>query len=165
MSNAHLQQNSAKSTSFLFTVTNRKDLSFKIQNSSVGSVNLGAAPFPMRAIDALVPGNKLDFGPMNLRVLMSEGLTEWFDLYKWMIEITKSNAAHLDNVETAELTVLDSQNREVMRFIYTGVFPLTLGELTYSLVDEEETLVADLAITFDKMDVVNLITGEELIYE
>lgn len=165
METAYQQLNPAKSTSYIFTITNRKDLSFRIQNTSVGSVNLGAAPFPMQALDALVPGNKLDFGPMNMRILISENLVEWFEIYKWMIDITKTNDAYLSQTETAELTVLDSQNREVMRFIYTGVFPLTLGELSYSLVDEEETLVADLTVSFDKFDVANLITGETLVYE
>lgn len=165
MSEANLQLNPAKSTSFIFQITNRKDLSFRIQTASIGSVNLGVTPFATQTRDLLIPSNKLDYGPMSMRFLVSENLTEWFGVYKWMIEITKTNDAHTSSVETGELTILDSQNREIMRVIYSDVFPLTLGELTYSLIDEEETLVADLVLMFDKFDIENLITGERLSYE
>lgn len=162
MTDAYTQSNPAKSTSFIFSITNRKDISFRIQNSSVGSVNLGVTPFATPSRDLTIPSNKLDFGPMSLRFLVSENLTEWFEIYKWMIDITKANNAHIDLVETGELTILDSNNREVMRVIYTDVFPLTLGELTYSLVDDEVTLVADLVLIFDGMILENLITGERI---
>ena len=165
MTTSNLQLNPAKSTSFVFSITHRKDISLRIQNSTVGSVNLGATPFPGRIADLLLPSNKLDFGPMNLRFVVSEDLREWFEIYKWMIAITKASDAHLSETETAELTVLDSNNREVMRVIYSGIYPLTLGELTYSIADEEVSLVADLTVQFDKFDLVNVVTGEELIYE
>lgn len=140
-------------------------MSFRIQTASIGSVNLGVTPFATRTRDLLIPSNKLDYGPMSMRFIVSENLTEWFSVYKWMIEMTKRDDAHTELVETGELTVLDAQNREVIRVIYSDVFPLTLGELTYSLVDDEETLVADLVLVFDKFDVENLITGERLKYE
>lgn len=165
LDNSYTQLNVAKSTSFIFTITNRKALSLRIQNATVGSVNLGAAPFPTRIADILVPGNKIDFGPMNLRFLVSENLTEWFEIYKWMVEITKTDDSHIESTEMGELTILDSQNKEIMRVIYHGIFPLTLGELTYSVVDDEVSLVADLTVQFDKFDLINLLTGEEIIYE
>lgn len=165
MNQANLQLNPAKSTSFIFSITNRKDLSLRIQNSSVGSVNLGVTPFPGRIADLLVPSNKLDYGPMTLQFLVSEDLREWFEVYKWMMDITKTNDAHLTKTEVAELTILDSNNRPVMRVVYAGAFPLTLGELMYSITDDEVSLVADLTLQFEKFDLVNMVTGEELIYE
>lgn len=162
---SYTQLNVAKSTSFIFTITNRKALSLRIQNATVGSVNLGATPFPTRSADILIPSNKIDFGPMNLQFLVSENLTEWFDIYKWMVDITKNVESHTEFTEVGELTILDSQNREIMRVIYHGIFPLTLGELMYSVVDDEVSLVADLTVQFDKFDLINLLTGEEIIYE
>lgn len=158
------QFNPAKSTSFVFTVSNRRDLSLKIQSSSVGSVNLGSAPFPSRWVDMNVPGNKLDYGPMTMRVLVSEDLHEWVDLYKWMIEITQTNDAHLSQVEHGELTILNSENIPVLRFIYKGVYPLTLGDLQYSLVEDETTLVCDLTVDFSSFDIHNLVSGERVEY-
>jgi hypothetical protein len=72
--------NPAKSSSYFFSITNRKDLSLKLQNASVGSVSLGSTMFPTRPLDLIIPSNKLDFGPIEFRVLVSEDLKEYREL-------------------------------------------------------------------------------------
>lgn len=156
------QVNPSRSTNFAFVITSFNDLALRIQNPSVGSVNTGIAPFPTQKLDINVPSNKLDFGPMNMRFLVSEDLSEWIAVYKWMIDIAKTDG--FDKQETAELTVMDSQNQPVVRFIYKGVFPLTLGDLQYSIVDEDVAIVADLAIEYDKFDIEIVATGEIIRY-
>jgi hypothetical protein len=158
------QFNLAKSTSFLFSVTNRNNLTYKVQTSSVGSINLGAAPFPMAALDGKVPGNRLDFTPLTIRVILSEDLTEWIDIYKWMVEITKTNNSHLESGEYGELTVLNSQNIPTAKFIYKNIWPTVIGDLQYSLVDDEMSLVVDVTFEYDTYDVEIVKTGERISY-
>jgi hypothetical protein len=161
---SYKQYNPAKSTSYAFTVTNRNDISLKLQNASIGSVNLGMTPFPSQKLDMMIPSNKLDFGPINLRFLVSEHLTEWLDVYRWMIDITKTNGSHINSVEVGELTVFDAENMPILRFIYKGIYPITLGDLPYSLSDEETSLVCDLTVSFDSFDVEVITTGEIIKY-
>lgn len=156
--------NPAKSTSYFFTITNRKDISLKLQNASIGSVNLGSTMFPTPALDYIIPSNKLDFGPIEFRFLVSEDLVEYREIYKWMIDITRNNAAHLNNTETGELTIFDSNTRPILRVIYKGIWPMSLGNLEYSVDGEETSLVCNLTMAAENFDIEVVETGEKIVY-
>lgn len=156
--------NPAKSTSYVFNIVNHKDLSFKLQTASIGSVNLGATQYPGQKRDLVIPGNKLDFSPMTVRMLLSETLIEWIEVYEWMIRICQTNPAHLEEEEAAELLILNSQNVPVVRVTYDNLFPLTLGEVFYSIVDDETTLVCDLVLSYDSIAIEHLPTNKKVVY-
>lgn len=158
------QQNPAKSTSYLFTIGDDRDLSFKVRDPSIGSVNLGSTMFPTRYLDLELPNNKLEFGPMSLRVLLSETLGEWFNLVKWMVDITETNGAHLESTVDAELDILNAQNIPVLRIIYKSVYPLNLGDIIYGYDGEEVTQTCELSVKYDYYVIENLLTGEKIEY-
>lgn len=158
------QFNTAKSTQYIFTIGEDRDLTFKLQNASIGSVNLGSTMFPNRYLDFEIPNNKLEFGPMSLSILLSENLTEWFNIYKWMIRCAVNQSSHIEEVLNGELTVLNAENQPVMRFKYKGIFPLTLSDVLYSIVDDEITQRLELTIKYESYSVTNILTGETLDY-
>lgn len=158
------QFNPAKSTSYIFTIANNRDLTFKLQNASIGAVNLGTAPLGSRYIDLNLPDNKIEYGPMALNVLLSEDLQEWFHLYKWMTNITRTNDAHLSLVHDAELTIMNAHNVPIMRFTYKNLYPISLSDIIYSVTDEETTLICPIVVQYDSFDVENLITNETIRY-
>lgn len=153
------QANPARTTSFTFVVSGRRDLTFKIQNAPLSAVQLGGAPFPGQSVDLLAPSNKLAYDPMNINFLVSEDLHEWIDIYRWMFDITKKNGFSND---TAELTILNSQNQPVARMVYTGIFPLTLGDIQYTVKGEETVISCYVLLQFDSMDIEVIKTGEKI---
>lgn len=153
--------NPARSSSYTFIITGRRDLSFKIQNAPLSAVQMGGAPFAMRAIDTFLPSNKLAFDPMVLNFLVSEDLSEWIGVFRWMAELTQKSEQTFD---TAELTVLDTQNTPIARFVYTGVWPLTLGDLQYTVVGEETVMSCNLSLQYDKFNIEVIGTGEKINY-
>lgn len=156
--------NPAKSTSYFFTITNRKDLSLKLQNASIGAVSLGSTMFPTPALDYIIPSNKLDFGPIEFRFLVSEDLIEYREIYKWMIDVTRSNAAHLEQDETGELTIFDSNTQPILRVLYRGIWPMALGNLEYAVDSEEMSLVCSLTLAASNFDIEVIATGEKIVY-
>lgn len=156
---SYSQYNPARSASYTFIITGRRDLSFKITNAPLSAVQLGGAPFPTRGLDIFVPSNKLAYDPMVLNFLLSEDLTEWIDVYQWMYELSHKSEQTFD---TAELTVLNSQNVPVARFVYTGVWPLTLGDIQYTVVGEETVISCNLALQFEQFTVESFRTGVKI---
>lgn len=156
---SYSQYNPARSQSYIFTITGFRDLSFKLQNAAVPDVNLGGSPFPTRTVDVLLPSNKLSYDPVPFNILVSEDLREWVEVYKWMDDLTRLDG---QNYITAELTVLDSVNRPVVRFLYTGAYPLMLGGLQYSMMDQERVLSCNLTLQFDEFQVESLVSGEHI---
>lgn len=153
------QYNPARSGSYTFIIDGRRDLSFKIQNAPISAVQFGGAPFPTRNVDVFLPSNKLNYDPMVLNFLVSEDLIEWIEVFKWMEELSRKSEQTYD---TAELTVLNSQNKPVARFIYTGVWPLTLGDLQYTVVGEDTVMSCNLSLQYDEMNVEVISTGEKI---
>lgn len=157
------QTNTAKSTSYILTLIDRPELSFKAMNASIGSVLLGETPYATSYTNLVIPGNTLEFNPLNLKILCSEELDEWINVYRWVIECTK---ARLDSdvFDRLELTVLNLQNIPILKFTYKDVWPTMLGDVLYDLDSEEQTLTFDLALRYSSMDVELLKTGELIQY-
>lgn len=158
------QLNVAKNNTYRFVITNRVQLSLQIQNTPLTSVSLTQAPFPTQRMDLNVPNNKLELSPLNMRFLVSEHLTEWITLYKWMIDLATREGSHINHVETGELTILDGENQEILRIVYRGLWPMLVGDLQYSTNDDEQTLVSDVSFSFDSFSIENVKTGEIIQY-
>lgn len=156
---SYSQYNPARSASYTFIITGRRDLSFKIQNAPLSAVQLGGAPYATRNVDIFIPSNKLSYDPLVLNFLVSEDLDEWISVYKWMDDLSLLNTQVTD---TAELTVLNSQNVPVARFVYTGVWPLTLGDLQYTVVGEETVMSCNLSLQYDQLNIEVIRTGEKI---
>lgn len=154
---SYSQYNPARSASYTFVITGQRDISFKLQNAAVSAVQLGGAPFPTRNVDAMLPGNKMYYDPLVLNFLVSEDLREWIDAYRWMYEVSRQTTLSND---TAEMTVLNSQNIPIARFVYTGVWPLTVGDLQYTVVGEETVISCNLSLQFDQF-ILDVIGGEK----
>lgn len=157
--------NNAKSTSYIISFASRNNLALRCQNGSVGSVVLGNTPFPTQALQMIIPGNTLDYSPITFRILTSENLAEWLEVYKWMIDITRANGVYSSNlIDVLQLSVLNLQNIPILNFKYQDAWPTVLGDIQYSIVDEEETISFDVTFEYSHFDVENLVTGEQLIY-
>lgn len=155
----YTQYNPARSMSYIFTITGFRDLSFKLQNAAVPDVNLGGSPFATRTVDILLPSNKLSYDPVPFNFLVSEDLREWIEVYKWMDDLTRLDG---QNHMTAELTILNSANKPVTRFVFTGIYPLMLGGLNYSMIGQDVVLSCNLTLQFDEFQVESLVSGEHV---
>ena len=164
MTYTNRQLNVAKNNTYRFNITNKIQLSLQIQNTPLTSVSLSPAPFPTQRMDLNVPNNKLELSPLNMRFLVSEHLTEWITLYKWMIDLATRDSSHIEHIEIGELTVLDGENQEILRIVYKGLWPMLVGDLQYSTNDDEQTLVCDASFSFDSFSIENVRTGEVIQY-
>lgn len=154
----------AKNNRFIFNIIGYRNLSMKIQTTSIGGLNAGMAPFPGRSVDLLLPSNKIDFSPMSVRVIVSEDWREWMEMVKWMYEIPGYNDAHLQQVNDAILTLLNANNVPIVEIQYKACYPISMTEMDMTLIDEETTVTFDLTLSYDSYTVTNLITGEKIVY-
>jgi hypothetical protein len=160
------QTNTAKSTSFVLSFASRNNIALRCQNGSIGSVVLGSTPFPTQFTQMTIPGNTLDYTPVTFRVLASENLEEWLSVYKWMIDITRSGGVYTDGrlVDILQLTVLNLQNIPIINVKYQDAWPTVLGDIQYSMSEEEETIFFDLTFEYSHFDVDVIETGESIVY-
>lgn len=156
--------NVTKSNRFLFTMTGFRELSYRVQSASLGSVNLGSTPFATSMANLLVPSNKVDFSPLSIRVLLSENLDEWMDAVKWSFDMTHINDSHLDTVSEGSVTVLSANNFPVMSVTYHGLAPISVSQIDFDITQDETSPTFDLTMSYDSFSITNLITGERIVY-
>lgn len=156
--------NVTKSNRFLFTMTGFRELSYRVQTASLGSVNLGSTPFATSMANLLVPSNKVDFSPLSIRVLLSETLDEWMDAVKWSFDMTHINDSHLDTVSEGSVTVLSANNFPVMSVTYHGLAPISVSQIDFDITQDETSPTFDLTMSYDSFSITNLITGERIVY-
>lgn len=156
--------NVTKSNRFLFTMTGFRELSYRVQSASLGSVNLGSTPFATSMANLLVPSNKVDFSPLSIRVLLSENLDEWMNAVKWSFDMTHINDSHLDTVSEGSVTVLSANNFPVMSVTYHGLAPISVSQIDFDITQDETSPTFDLTMSYDSFSITNLITGERIVY-
>lgn len=158
-------QNVAKNNRFMFNLTGYRELSYKVQTASIGSLNLGSSLFSTRNVDLLIASNKIDFSPMSIRVLVSENYDEWFDALRWVYDQPYLNNSHLEGVQTGVLTLMNANNVPVLELSYHACVPISVTEIDFDIAgQEEETLTFELTLSYDTFSAKNLITGEVLEY-
>jgi len=131
----------ARSTNYLFTIGQDRELSFAVQNSNVTEVNLNTTPFPVGPKDLKLPSNKAEMSSLTIDFVVSEDYNEWVEIFKWIMICKNKNNSFWDHVRFCELTALDSQNQPTVRFKYKDVFPTLLEGITYAVNDENSNTI------------------------
>ncbi|MDX1532707.1 MAG: hypothetical protein R3230_00715 [Nitrosopumilaceae archaeon] len=159
--------NTAKSTSFLMTVgldTNRQ-ITLKIQSTNLGSVTINPAEMPARYSNIPFPGDKLEFSLLTTRFLLDEDLTEWLFLQDWIFAMANADFVKKDELFTnVEITVYDRNNQPTVRMTYHNAYPLTVSDIDYTLVGEEQNLTCSANFVYTHYTILNVKTGETIEY-
>ena len=71
-------------TGFKFTLERAKKVSYFCNQANIPSLDLGIATQPTYLKDIPTPGDKMEFGDLNIRFLVDEDLGNYMELQKWM---------------------------------------------------------------------------------
>jgi len=124
---------------------NHPDLS--LGETRVGYPRVGAVAFA---------GESLEFGVLNMDVLLDENMQSYREMYNWMERCveTKHKQAALDQREDnfyndITVTVLTSHNNANRTFKYINCFPTNLGSVPFNAQSTGEYIVFPVTFRFD----------------
>src|SRR6185437_1649111 len=146
-----------KPQKFYFIVPMFPDVTFSVVEVSIQEVTLGVASYDNPMQDVQLPGEKLHYQPLQLRLMVDEQLKTYIELYGWMRRFAFPNG-HPD-LSTAALATarlrpgddvsmpmsdvslvpLDSNNNPIVQFTFRGAFPIALGELKFDTTEEGQS--------------------------
>lgn len=154
------QQSPARSTNYLFVVGEDRSMTYAVQNAVTPDLTLGETMYGTRPKDLFIPSNKLETSPIIVQFLLDESLSQWIDMYKWILTLKNSNSAHFpDLTKTCELTTLDEQNQPLHSFVYGDCFPTNISTVQYTSQGESVALTCDVTFRYNKFKVITN-TGE-----
>jgi|TARA_R110000744_G_scaffold254565_4_gene370162 hypothetical protein len=141
---------------FKFQVHNIPNVAFFCQGANIPDMTLGFPTQSTPLSDIPYPGDKLTFGDLNIRFLIQEDMTNYTELYNWLVGLgfpekhsqfgsfikgqgwrtggqnTKKQES-IGQVSDASLFVLDSNNNPNMEILFKDAFPIALSGLDFDI--------------------------------
>jgi hypothetical protein len=145
---------------FRFSIKDLPNTSFTCQSANLPALQLGFAVQPTPFVDIPTIGDKINFGDFTIRFIVSEDMSNYLELYRWLIAlgfpdnysqfksftekrpskfpfVTKINGQ--DEVlaySDGTLTILDSTNNAKVNIIFKNLFPISLEALDFDIASQ-----------------------------
>jgi hypothetical protein len=142
---------------FRFSVKDIPNASYTCQSANIPDIQLGFALQPTPFVDVPIIGDKLNFGELAIRFLISEDMSNYLELYRWLVAlgfpndynqfstfvkdrpsrfpfVTKQDGtSEILAYSDATLTILDSTNTAKVNIIFKSLFPTSLSALDFDI--------------------------------
>lgn len=165
---------------FRFGIKDLPNTSFTCQSANLPALQFGFAVQTTPFVDIPTIGDKINFGDFTIRFLISEDMSNYLELYKWLIAlgfpknygqfrnfvqtkpsrfpfVTKSDGTEeVLAYSDGTLTILDSTNSPISNIIFKDLFPISLEALDFDVASstvEYFTAIASFRYTVFEVEV------------
>lgn len=153
-------------------------MSFTCQSANLPALQFGFAVQTTPFVDIPTIGDKINFGDFTIRFLISEDMSNYLELYRWLIAlgfpknygqfrnftetrpsrfpfVTKSDGTEeILAYSDGTLTILDSTNSPKVNIIFKSLFPISLEALDFDVASQSvEYFTAIAAFRYTVFDV------------
>jgi len=157
--------NYLRPASFRFQITALPRITFTCQKANIPTVTIGTATQVTPAIDIPVFGDKLEFGDLVITFMVAEDMSNYKEIYNWIIKtagsqiskytdeefarnlgrfpITASTAEDQAMYSDATMHIVDGSNNIVAKINYLDVVPVSVQTLDFDITNtSQEPLLA-----------------------
>ena len=154
-------------TGFKFALKRSPGVAFFCNQANIPSLDLGVAEQPSYLKDIPLPGDKIQFGDLNLRFLVDEDLVNFMEIQNWIRGLgfpeslaefnDLKNEAILgpmgksteDVYSDGTLQILSSNLIPKFQVVFNDLFPYSLSTVTFDATDTDiEYFTADVAFKY-----------------
>lgn len=149
--------NFLRPNAFRFSIKDLPNTAYTCQSANLPSIQLGFASQPTPFVDRPVIGDKLTYGDFTIRFLISENMSNYLELYEWLVALGFPNNYGQYQAFTGErlsrfpfyknargdtealvysdgtLTILDSNNVPKTNIILRDLFPTSVEALDFDV--------------------------------
>ena len=162
-------------TGFKFGLKRSPGVAFFCNQANIPSLDLGVAEQPSYLKDIPLPGDKMQFGDLNLRFLVDEDLVNFMEIQNWMRGLgfpesvaefnDLKNEAILgpmgksteDVYSDGTLQILSSNLIPKFQVVFNDLFPYSLSTVTFDATDTDiEYFTADVAFKYTIYEITDL---------
>jgi hypothetical protein len=137
---------------FRFVIQNLPTVQWFVQAAILPGVSLGELSTPSPLLNTFVPGDNLEFQPLEVTFIVDEDMKNWVELYNWLKGLSapekyeqyknlKQSGAGENNAvqgertsiySDASLIILNSNMRANHQFMFRELFPTSLSSLEFN---------------------------------
>lgn len=116
-------------------------------SASLPSISLPEIALSYRNKHGYLPGDKVEYDPINIRIAVDEGMYSYEDMFKWIkYNVTQQKL----DVRDITLSVLTSHNNISRSIKMTNAFPTSLGQIEFNAQSTEvEYAYFDVTFRYD----------------
>lgn len=142
------QRNFLQPNGYQLTVYRKRfqNLEFFAQRVSHPTLTMNPSIVGYKRTDAKIVGDTLEFGELNVEVLLDEKMAVYEEMQKWMeslvntrFSLPSENASGLGNTAIQDmpeydirLSILNSNNNVAKTILYKSCFPISLGNVEFA---------------------------------
>lgn len=152
--------NPLQSNGFIFSVQKLPEISFFCQEANIPSIVLGAPLMATPLVDTPIPGEKLEFGDLNVTFMINETMDNYIAIYTWLIGLgfpknhqqfqtfinSRTNSLNpsflIAGYSDATLQILNSSNNPSRTIFFEDVFPVSLEQIQLQSTTGDTTYLA-----------------------
>lgn len=151
------QMNYLRPSGFRFLIQGLPQVTYFCQAANIPTINLGFVTQYTPLIDIPRPGEKLQFGELNIQFLIQEDMQNYSELYNWLIGLgspensyqfqqrnseqayrdpsgaASTTKSDLTNYSDASLMVMSSNNIAVAQLNFKDCFPISLSGVDFDI--------------------------------
>lgn len=121
-------------------------------SASLPSINLPEIELSYRNQHGFLPGEKIQYDPITIRIAVDEELKVYDEIYQWILKNTTSK--DLD-VRDMSLVLLTSHNNVSRTLRFTNAFPTSIGSVEFNTqMSEVEYAYLDVSFRYDRFEFV-----------
>lgn len=135
-------QNFLQPTGFKVVVLRKRFKNLEFFAQSVQHPDLSVAPSvaPFRNTNALLPGDKLEYGTLTIDAIMDENMNVYKEMHSWLNDTVKSKFTSPSSITSQNqdvsvydisLMVLSSHNNAIDTIRYKDAFPINIGTVNF----------------------------------
>ena len=162
-------------TGFKFGLKRSPGVAFFCNQANIPSLDLGVAEQPSYLKDIPLPGDKMQFGDLNLRFLVDEELVNFMEIQNWMrgLGFPESLAEFNDLKNEAILGAMGKSTEDVysdgtlqilssnlipkFQVVFRDLFPYSLSTVTFDATDTDiEYFTADVSFKYTLYQITDL---------
>lgn len=140
-----------KPNSFKFVIQRAPNVTYTCQSANLPAINLGAAMQNTPFVDIPHPGDKVSFGEFTIRFLINSDMSNYLELYNWMVEIGApyggsdwdkamnnrispfTGGNYNKAFSDASLIILDSNNVPTVQVNFQDIFPISVEGFDFDI--------------------------------
>ena len=162
-------------TGFKFGLKRSPGVAFFCNQANIPALDLGVAEQPTYLKDIPIPGDKIQFGDLNLRFLVDEDLVNFMEIQNWIrgLGFPESLAEFNELKDQAILGPMGKSTEDVysdgtlqilssnlvpkFQVVFSDLFPYSLSTVTFDATDTDiEYFTADVAFKYTIYEITDL---------
>ena len=162
---------------FKFALKRSPGVAFFCNQANIPSLDLGVAVQPSYLKDIDVPGDKIQFGDLNLRFLVDEDLVNYMEIQNWIrglgfpeklqefadlekesiLGVSKFKQSGDDIYSDGTLQILSNSLVPKFQVVFNDLFPYSLSTISFDATDTDiEYFTADVAFKYTIYEITDL---------